>query len=501
MSSDRRLHPISILFRLAAHVRALLVPGLVVLVTAGSTGWGDWQVWAMLLVVPYALVSTAQYFSFRYRYEPSEMVVRTGLIFRNERHVPYARIQNLDAVQNLAHRLFGVMEVRVQTGAGAEPEATMRVLPAAAFEEMRQRVFGGGGGAGAPDEDASLAAPAGDVLLRLPPRELMLFGVIQSRGLVAIAAGFGVIWELGLFDRAMSWIQPDSGRGIARQIVRAWFGRGGLPLGRIALMIAAFAALLLILRLLSAGLALVRLHGFTLTRIGEDLRTECGLLTRVVATIPLRRVQTLTIREGPLHRLFGRVSVRVETAGGSGADATAAQREWLAPIVSRAGLPALVQTVQPGLDLSAVVWRPAHPRAFRRAVKMPVAVSLAVALWLVPLLWWWDAIVLAALLAWSVAAARGYVARLGWSVTDDAVLFRSGWLWRQVSVARFNRIQAVALHESPFDRRARMARVRVDTAGAGAASHRVDVRYLPRQTADDLYGRLATEAARTTFRW
>ena len=62
-----------------------------------------------------------------------------------------------------------------------------------------------------------------------------------------------------------------------------------------------------------------------LTRVREDLRIEFGLLTRVAATIPIRRVQTITIQQGLLHRWLGRASVRVETAGaelGTGVDAT-----------------------------------------------------------------------------------------------------------------------------------------------------------------------------------
>jgi membrane protein YdbS with pleckstrin-like domain len=107
--------------------------------------------------------------------------------------------------------------------------------------------------------------------------------------------------------------------------------------------------------------------------------------------------------------------------------------------------------------------------------------------------------------AWAWVGARGTVARLGWAVISEekggAVLFRSGWLWRKTSIVRFGKIQAVALHESPFDRRAAMARVRVDTAGAGESSHGVDIPYLARETAQGLSRRLAAEAARTSFRW
>ena len=46
-----------------------------------------------------------------------------------------------------------------------------------------------------------------------------------------------------------------------------------------------------------------------------------------------------------------------------------------------------------------------------------------------------------------------------------------------------------------------MARVRVDTAGAGGSSHRVDIPYLSLETARELCGRLTFEAARTELRW
>ena len=39
------------------------------------------------------------------------------------------------------------------------------------------------------------------------------------------------------------------------------------------------------------------------------------------------------------------------------------------------------------------------------------------------------------------------------------------------------------------------------TAGAGDAFHRVDIPYLPVETANELFGQLATAAARSAFRW
>src|SRR5687767_7945774 len=180
MPSDHRLHPTSILFALAGTLKAFLLPAIVLMVTTGRSadsppapdGFGpgrwmnrwppgdfemaNWQFWLLLFLIPSTIAAVARYLSFRVRYEGTELVISSGLIFRNERHVPYTRIQNLDAVRNVAHRLLGVAEVRVETGGGQAPEATIRVLHETVFEEMRRRSFEGRAaiaGTAAPDVD------------------------------------------------------------------------------------------------------------------------------------------------------------------------------------------------------------------------------------------------------------------------------------------------------------------------------------------------------------
>jgi putative membrane protein len=515
---ERRLHPLSILFGFGAHLRELVLPWLLVLVTARSAGVGQWELWLLLALLANVVLAVARYLSFRYRYGATEMVIRSGVLVRTERHIPYARIQNLDAEQGPLHRLLGVVEVRVETGGGEEPEGKLSVLPVAALDEMRARVLAArrdARGEPPPDDPTTSGASAGSapppapaaprerVLLHLPPRELVLLGLVQNRGVVVIAAALGLLWEVGLVDRWTGSLAGErgSGRGAVRAALRAALGDGEGVAAGIALAAAALVALVLVVRALSVGWALVRLHDFRLARAGAELRTEFGLLTRVTATVPVRRIQTLTVREGPLHQLVGRVSVRAETAGGDGAAEHAAQREWLAPILPRAALPAFVREVLPDVELDAVEWRGMHPRAGARAFREGGVVALLVSLPPAPFLGWWTLPLLAVLLAWAALWARRYVAHLGWGVTGSAVLFRSGWLWRQVTVARHGKIQAVAIHESPFDRRTAMAELRVDTAGAGDASHRVSIPYLPRETARELCDHLAARAAGSAFSW
>ena len=80
----------------------------------------------MLFFVPAVVGALIKYWSYRYRLDKDELVIREGIVFRNERHIPYTRIQNIDCVQNPLHRLLRVSEVRLETAGGEKPEAILR---------------------------------------------------------------------------------------------------------------------------------------------------------------------------------------------------------------------------------------------------------------------------------------------------------------------------------------------------------------------------------------
>lgn len=504
MPSEHRLHPFSIIFAFLTQIRLFVVPGILVYVGASRRGgdWWEWQPWMMLLVVPNAALAVIRYFTYSYRFDAGELVIHSGLWFRRERHIPYSRIQNIDAVQNVLHRLLGVAEIKIETGGGQTAEATMSVLPLSAFDEMRTRVFAGRSGVGT---EAEAAVPPSPAVVRLTTRDLLLYGFIESRGGVLIAAVLGVVWEFGLAERfAGRWIGAQTEGRPIRALLRALFSQATVSWERIFLAGLAVLVLLLVVRAASMLWAVIRLHRFTLTLIDEDLRREFGLLTHVALTIPRRRIQLLTIREGPLHRYLDRVAITMRTAGGGHGEqredsGVTPDRDYLAPLLERARVSAFVRRIV-DVDLDGVDWQPVHPRAFRRELVpgLVVAAVATVALWV----WvrWYALGVTPLLVAWAVVAARQGVKRLRWAETSDAVLVSAGWLWRRIVIVRFAKMQVVSRRETPFDRRHGMASVGVDTAG-GRGGDAMYVPYLARDTADALHERLAAAAAGTQFRW
>ena len=194
---------------------------------------------------------------------------------------------------------------------------------------MRRRIFEGRARAGRrrrpwPTCRQALrasAAPSAEsqTLLHLPVRELLLLGLLENRGHAARRRG---VWR-AVGDRAAGMVlgtadQRRSTRRACCATRRDSSADGQLPPlladrrhGRRAAGLWSWSGCCR-----WCGWA-PRCTTSVSTRVGNDLRAEYGLLTRVTATIPLRAHPDADVRESPLQRLVGRASVRVETAGGA----------------------------------------------------------------------------------------------------------------------------------------------------------------------------------------
>lgn len=75
------------------------------------------------------IVRTVTHFmTLRYRVHDGRFEVRSGLLNRRARVLDPARIQNIEAVQNLFHKAAGLIEVRVETAGDASTQGLLSAL-------------------------------------------------------------------------------------------------------------------------------------------------------------------------------------------------------------------------------------------------------------------------------------------------------------------------------------------------------------------------------------
>jgi putative membrane protein len=480
---ERRLHPWSWLFVLITQLRHVVLP-LFVLLVFNRGQW--WELMAVVGAAGLALYSLVYSFGFRYRLAEDELVLREGIFDRTERHIPYARVQNIVLRRNPLHRLFGVAELRLESAGGAKPEAVMAVITLDAAREV-ERLLRDRGAVEGGDEAAAAGAPA--PLLRLPAAEILRLGLASNRGWALVGAGFAAIWQFAPEDR-----------GIWRQVwrlIESAIGAGAAMIpGPLASALSALAfglVFLVALKLLSIAMAFVSFHGFTLDRRGERVRTEAGLLTRHAASARRDKIQRLIYGEGWLLRRLARRTLECEVAGGAVAvnEESGARLRWLAPVATPDDVERIADDIAPGLLPSRMDWQPLHPHAWRRMFNANA--------------FWWTVLALPmfgifgppvllpwlALLGWSLFCARRDARFAGWAFDGEVFAVRGGWPSRHWTLARIGRGQCVRLQSTPLDRRAGMATVAVDTAGARPGGFALRVAYLAEGDARALHARLA----------
>ncbi|HYO28949.1 MAG TPA: PH domain-containing protein, partial [Thermomicrobiales bacterium] len=445
----RRQHPAWIAISAVRQLRGFAVPLLVLLVSRGRDGDGR------MLAIPLAIaLATVVWQAVAWRFvsyavEDGRFRVESGVFGRRERFVPVERVQAVDLGETPLQRLFGVVGVRIETAAGGSGQAdvTLQAVRRADAETLRQtllrdRARSGALAtadepAGAASRDASAAAAGGELLRKLGVREVLIVGATSGRigpALAALSFGFQFLDDLlpDRFWRLFALQAPGYGlRGLLLAVgvgaVVAW----GLSI---------------------VG-AVLTWSAFELRRDGDRLLISHGLLDRRRRSVPLARLQAVSVREAPLRRLFGLAEVRFESAGfaGSGGEAGV-----LLPLLPLAEAPALLAAATPGFappPRLALAGPP--PRARGRylgdAVR-PLLGLLAVVLVLAALpavRWWWTAAVLVLL---PLAFWDGLLAfrQAGWAIDDGRLVLREGGLSRRTVVAPLGRLQWRSVVQTPL---------------------------------------------------
>lgn len=501
VGDERRLHPLSWLFVLLQQLKQFIVP-LVVLVAFGARGDTDWVVTLapLVAVVVLAAIAVWQYFTFRYRVGTDRLVVRSGLLERSVREIPFARIHNVALHQALLHRVFRVAEVRLESAGGDKPEAEMRVLAldeAMALERLiRHRgavpaAQPGAEGATTPD------AADGQLLLALPTSEVLRLGLISNRGMVVVAGAFALAWQV-FPERTMrdtirmAWREVF---GYATHLGSDWWHTGFLA-------VSGLLAVLVLMRVLSMIIAVVQYHGFRLEAHGRRLTVERGLLTRLRTSASRRRLQAFTLREGVLHRLFRRRALDVDSAVGGQQEQQSQSRglRELAPVATPDACDALVRDVLPGVAWPPAAWSGLHVSAAWRLAIPGTLVGVVAA----GALGWhfgvWGLLALA-WIPWSAFVARQHARRAGWAFDARLLCVRTGWWSRSWRFAELDKVQALELRQSPMDRRCGTASLWFDTAGATGMGPALRVPFVPVAAARELHAAMARAVAANRLRW
>ncbi|GLY02063.1 PH domain-containing protein [Actinoplanes sp. NBRC 101535] len=406
----QRLHPLSPLLKGAK--------SLVVIVAALS-----WQTLSQLgplhfamvvaaLAVAVVIFSVIGWFTTGYQVVGRELRVTEGLIWRRTRAIPLDRLQSVELRRTLLAQITGLAELRLEVVGGGKTEAPLAYLTVREASALRERLLALSGRTPvvAPEESPSPADPAAPPVAA-PPAEIALHQVRNENLLTsqlltpqAFFLPIGLAWVIMQFVLEGSWTFV----GIASTVT----AMAGVLLQPIRRVLADW--------------------GF---RVSQDrdgrLVLHYGLTETRSQVVPTRRVQTLRITWPLLWRPKRWLMLRLEIAGvsvpESGNDNSS---DRLLPVGDLDTARALIATVMPGVELTAMATSPPPSRAR----------------WLHPI------------------SLRFH----GAGFTPDVFVTRWGRVTREMSLVPYARLQSVRVVQGPVQRMLGLATVYADTAGGRA---------------------------------
>jgi putative membrane protein len=466
---EGRLHPLAVVPIARRYLGAGLLPVLVLVISGGAKVIVPILVAGLLVLVAAVLA----WRRFRYRVAAGRLELRSGLISRKVRTIPVDRVRGVEVTAPFLHRLLGLVKVEVEAAAGgdAKAELSLPALSIAQAAALREALLGAPG-TRAEQDAVVLARP----LYRATAGFLALGGITSMRYLLAPAAVVGV--ALNLADDLPGGLVQRAGDTAVEHVPSHPLGIAAATLGTLALV-----------PLIAAAGSLLVDWEFTLADDGERLTAARGLLTRREVVIDRDRIQGVDVRDTPLRRPLGLVSVTAIAAGLRGRTGGTT----LAPVLRTSETAALVRAVDPPAPEPTAPLAAHPPAARRRRLQRALTVPLAALVVAIVLTTPWAIATALVLVALAVPLALDRSRQLGHAYDGRRLALRGGSLVRRWSELDPAGVVSFELRSSPGQRRAGVCTLTVHL-GQGAGSRRaLD---LGQEQALALLGRLGVLPAR-----
>jgi putative membrane protein len=494
VSDLQRAAPLSVALGALASIRSAIITAIAI----AFSGIGDAnRFWVAIGVgVAATVIGTfsawLKWHRMTYVIGAEDIRVESGVLSRSARSVPYERIQDVSLEAKPLPRLFGLVSVKFETGAGGGDDLSLEYLTTEQGERLRQLVRERrdeelAGHAAASDAAApAMPGEEDEVLFTMGAGRLVRFGLFEfSLAVFAVLGG------------ALQYVDNVTDLDVWNvDLWQSWLAEQGSFIASLGLYAQAAGAIAGLAGLLVIGFGtgvvrtLLRDWGFTLTRSARGFRRQRGLFTRTDVVMPVHRVQGIVIGTGLLRYRFGWhslsfVSLAQDAGSESHVVAPFARLDELAPIVAAAGFP---------LPDAGTTWQRASKRhrtdkaVFDAALfvlaAVPVALFAPPGLFLIPL----GAAVVA-------VAANLYAWEFRRFALGEAQIFAtSGLLSPTSKIATRLKLHSVEIAQGPLARLRGYATVHLGLAGGSFA-----IAGVPLADARSLRARVLDTIARTDY--
>ena len=484
-----RISPVSVVFFLFRTVREVgfnSLPAIIVLFAFLASG-GPGRKAMVAALIGLALVaavgfSVLHWLRFRFRIAPDRVLVRSGVIQREELDIDFGRIQNVSIREPFYMRPFGLAILGIDTAGSSQKEIQLGGIEKRFALVLKETFLKAGRYESPGSAQEGEGTDSDSALLTRDARDIVIYGLTVNF-LLWVLIALGLLFGGGENTEPMlNWLAE---RVQIEQLVASLEGIG--PTGLSMLAVGAVFATLTLLSLLSVLGALYRYHGYRLTRQGETYTRRSGILTRHEESIKQHKIQAVVLKQNPVGRAFGRynMQLRVASAGSAsegGPSPAGTRSAFVVPALRPAEAAAFCSEFSPGSDLEAAQFTRSDRVRLTRVITLGAA-AIALPPALIPGLLvdarFFAILPLMVLAAWLLS--RFYWRRSGFAVVGEHGFVRRGVFGTGTTVFPLFKIQRIDIRQTPGLRRRGLATLHIHLA-----SHSLTVHYINLDDAKEL---------------
>lgn len=312
-SEWQRLSPWAVLYFIARNLKSLLDPNMVVFL---APLYGIYQSFEnpvyfyllLALLAPLLLIASAllNYWFFLFRVSDNKFQVRKGAIFKSKIDIPFYRIQDVQIEKPFYFKPVGLVSAAVDSAGSGDKEITLAAITTDSASYLREWILSHDKSIPTDNIDASELSESTDrnqdfrrTLLTRSLKDLIIHGLSNNKVLILLAAASPLIERLLRENWQDSWIQQLATLNSEASQGYVFY------LAIIALVI----SVILIMAILSVAGSIILLHNYQISGTDDALRKESGLFNRHQVNLKVRRLQSITIKQSLLDRLFSRYNL------------------------------------------------------------------------------------------------------------------------------------------------------------------------------------------------
>jgi putative membrane protein len=500
----QRTSPMAIVFYIARFAHQVVthgLPAMIGLLAAAAAGGERVRTGLLLGVVFLAalgvLGSLLSYLRFRFRIVDDRVLVRSGVLHREELDIEFSRVQNVTIREPFYMRPFGLALLAIDTAGSGQKEIVLGGITQALAQTLRETILANSRPPSSGDTEEPIEEEQDPgLLLTRSSTDIIIYGLTINF----------LLWVAVIFGALSGYGEEVFGKFVDQSTIERFFVTAQSDFGLIASLmigIALMFAALLLLSVIGVAGALVRHYGYRLTVDGETYRKHSGLLSRHDESLKRHKIQAVVWKQNFMAQRFGRINMLLRQASaGSGVEngqlPTGPKSAFLVPALHPDEAVDLSAEFFPDCQSDQVVFSAVNRRRFIFKTLAVSGLPVAVGISILPtiLVSWLFVLLIPLVLALAYLLVHQQWKRLGYGVVGEYGFVRSGIIGTETTVFPLFKVQRVDIRQTPSQRRHGLANLTIHLA-----SHSLSVPYIKFGDADRFRNLALYHAESTNRRW